>query len=478
MNAIVYIISFLEGFCTLAVEIIAIRKAIPVVGSSIILTSILLGIILLALSFWYYIWGKISGKYAKKTLVRILIFNLIFAGIFYTFISFVLEAQLLAQLISKTGSYIGSIFLVAILLFFLPVFIASQTIPLLTELLKEQKKWEAAGKVLFWSTIGSFLGSVLPGILLFQTIWVSTTGYLVWVLLLIAALLTLNFFGKRCLILNIILLIIIGFMTYLGMNVKPISHNPDFELIYNFDSPYQDIRVYNFQYSWQPARMMMLDWAYSSSIISNTKKSFFEYIQKTVQITEQNKPDNIMVIWAAGFTYPYEIATQDYVQNIDVVDIDWTLEHISEQYFLQDDLPVKINFIPLSARYVVNQAIQKNKKYDLVFLDAFNGKSVPFELLTHEFFQDLDQISDHIVINIIADTKMKSDYIKNSFWTIQNWLGQLYYDDVNNSDYAITNFIVSNKPFEWSQPWDGTWEIYTDDGYNCDIDQVMMYHGL
>ncbi|USN55917.1 MAG: hypothetical protein H6765_05135 [Candidatus Peribacteria bacterium] len=51
----IYLVAFIEGFSTLAVEIIAIRKATPVVGSSIILTSVFLGIILLALSAGYYV---------------------------------------------------------------------------------------------------------------------------------------------------------------------------------------------------------------------------------------------------------------------------------------------------------------------------------------------------------------------------------------------------------------------------------------
>gem|GEM_PF-2907512 len=50
---IIYLIAFLEGFSTLAVEIVAMRIAIPVVGSSIVLTSVFLGVVLLALSAGY-----------------------------------------------------------------------------------------------------------------------------------------------------------------------------------------------------------------------------------------------------------------------------------------------------------------------------------------------------------------------------------------------------------------------------------------
>lgn len=54
MNLILYLIAFLEGFTTLSVEIMAIRNSISIIGSNAIATSIILGIILLALSYGYY----------------------------------------------------------------------------------------------------------------------------------------------------------------------------------------------------------------------------------------------------------------------------------------------------------------------------------------------------------------------------------------------------------------------------------------
>ena len=57
---LIYLIACLEGFTTLAVQMIILRLAIPITGSSIVVTSIFLGVILLALSFGYWYGGKIS----------------------------------------------------------------------------------------------------------------------------------------------------------------------------------------------------------------------------------------------------------------------------------------------------------------------------------------------------------------------------------------------------------------------------------
>jgi len=69
---IIYLVAIIEGFSTLAVEIIAIRLATPIVGSSIILTSVFLGVILLALSAGYYVGGIVASKYSPKKLILIL----------------------------------------------------------------------------------------------------------------------------------------------------------------------------------------------------------------------------------------------------------------------------------------------------------------------------------------------------------------------------------------------------------------------
>jgi hypothetical protein len=91
---------------------------------------------------------------------------------------------LLHWLLETTGAYILTLFLTVLLLFFLPVFFASQTIPLLTQVVPTASKGEAAGTILFASTIGSFLGSVVTSIVLFQYIGVFKTGILVSVALL------------------------------------------------------------------------------------------------------------------------------------------------------------------------------------------------------------------------------------------------------------------------------------------------------
>lgn len=69
------------------------------------------------------------------------------------------------------------------------------------------------------------------------------------------------------------------------------------------------------------------------------------------------KPKKVLVIGAAGFTLPQDIASREYIDTVDVCDIDGSLDTIAEQYFLQEELNPKIVFYKESARYFINQKI-------------------------------------------------------------------------------------------------------------------------
>ncbi len=71
--------------------------------------------------------------------------------------SFPFENMLLKALLNLDIGYFFPIFTGISLLFILPVFLASQTIPLISELISDDKKAVVIGKLLFFSTVGSFL---------------------------------------------------------------------------------------------------------------------------------------------------------------------------------------------------------------------------------------------------------------------------------------------------------------------------------
>lgn len=60
---LIYVIVFIEGFCSLGAEVIALRRLVPHVGSSIVITAPTIGFFLLALVLGYASGAKVAGNY-------------------------------------------------------------------------------------------------------------------------------------------------------------------------------------------------------------------------------------------------------------------------------------------------------------------------------------------------------------------------------------------------------------------------------
>lgn len=462
MLLIIYLIAFLEWFTTLSVEIVAIRQSAPVIGINSISTSIILWVILLALSYGYYRWWILSIN--KEKIKNKLLLNFSLASLYYFFISFFFSKILLENLLYLSSSYFFSILLASILLFFIPVFLASQTIPLLSELLKWSNSWEKIWKLLFYSTIWSFVWSVWTSSLFFPIIWVFKTWLLSALILWFCAFILSLFFIKKEIYIFLSGFLFLFFL-YFIVNFQ-MSNNT----IFSFANAHHNISIYDTE----TKRIFSIDWWYSSGINLNDKKSFFSYIKEVESEVDRLKAKNILVIWAAWFTFPNDISKFSFVENIDVVDIDSSLKEISEKYFLEEKLSDKINFYPTTSRYFLNQI--NYKKYDFILVDAYSGKSPPSQVLTYEFFKKLNQIWDNIYLNIILDRDIDSNFSKNLLTSINKAFSKSYYKDVNSWFSYLTNILVSNndidtyKENKYNQDY-----IYRDDKNSIELDLFEMH---
>jgi len=467
MTLLIYILSFLEWFTTLSIEIIAIRNFTPIVWSNSISTSIILWVILLALSYWYYIWWKNSKNKDQNEIKNKIILNLSISWAYYLFFTFIVDTIILTWLIEKTWSYFISILLASFILFFIPVFLASQTIPLLSELLKWDNTWEKIGKLLFFSTIGSFLWSVVTSTIFFSSFWVDKTATINSLILSSLALILATIWYKK-LNFQIVLSMIVLSFSLLFLSTKELLNN---NILYKKANSYHNITVANIDNN---KRVLFQNLGYASGIDLSTKESFFKYIIEIKSQLENNKYENIAIIWAAGFTLPNEMSEFDFIKNIDVVDIDASLKEISEKYFLEKKLSNKINFINEPSRYFLQNSINNNKKYDAIVIDIYHWDSLPPQTLTLEFFQNLKKISENVYINMITDNNLQSDFSKRLLNTMELWFWEVYYKDVNQYKQinAKTNFVITNKKIDWYYKYvknNDLW-IYTDNKHSIELD--------
>jgi len=462
----------MEGFSTLAVEVIAIRLAIPVVGSSVVLTGIMLGIVLLALSAGYWRGGELSAKWDANRTRAVLTRNLIIAAALYGVLAFPFEARLLDRFLDFANLPL-SIAAAAALLYLVPIYFASQTVPMLAELTSgDGHAGRASGKVLFFSTLGSVAGGVLTPVYLFPSLGVGRSAYLVCTVLALAAAIMA---ASR---LHAVRAIALGLLVVAaGIAVHAVT-SPSGDL-FSFESAYQSIRIVDEKTaSGRIERVLLMGGGGASGIYADTGQTSFAYTVVAERLLRETQAAKVLVIGSAGFTFPRDVAQFPTVDRIDAVDVDPSVKRIAEQEFLKAPLPAKVRFLPQSARFAVRKLAKKRQHYQFTFVDTYFGKGIPDELVTFEFFRDVRAVSDRTVVNAVVDRSLDSAFARNLLASFRAAYGGAWLIDAKpNEDSFLTNMLVASWPAPGSQRWDANGAPYRDDRNNADRDRVTLMWG-
>ena len=465
-------VALIEGFSTLAVEVIAIRLAIPVVGSSITLTGVMLGVVLLALSAGYWRGGALSARWDKSRTRFALTRNLLIAAAVYGAIAFPLEARAIEEALDIGMSLPLSIGVAASLLFLPPIYLASQTVPMLAELTNvEGKAGKASGQILFFSTVGSVLGGIVTPVWLFPWLGVAHSTFVICGLLACAACIMAVGHPRALRALGL------GGAALVAVVVSHAAVARG-QQGFAFDSAYQSIHIVNeTTESGRPARTLIMSGSRSSGVYADTGETSFSYVRAAENALAESGARDVLVIGSAGFTFPRDAAAFPGVERIDAVDVDPAVKGIAERQFLRQPLPANVRFLPLSARYAVRKLKRDGQRYGFTFIDAYFGRGIPDELVTVEFFRDAGAISDRVAVNVVMDRDMDSAFANNVLASFREAYGRVWVKDVKPGDDPITNIMVTNWPAAHALPWNGRGTVYRDDRNAADRDHLRMIWG-
>ena len=463
-------VAFAEGFSTLAVEVIAIRLAIPVVGSSMTLTGVLLAVILFALSAGYWHGGQLSSRWSHSRTRTALTVNLFLAGAIYAAVSFPFEASLLERLLDAGLSLAPAIGVAATLLFAVPVYLVAQSVPLLAELTNDEgKAGKASGRVLFYSTLGSVAGGIVTPVYLFPNFGVKVSTYAICGLLFAAAALWTASHRRRWMIVAAGAAAL-AIVSRAGLG-SPVPANQRFR----FDSPHQTIRIVDERRaSGRLERAMYLNGGRASAIYADTGETSVGYVLEADRLLAASPCALVLAVGAAGFTFPRDVSALTEVERVDAVDVDPDVLDIAQRWFLPQPLPAKVRFVPLSARYALRRARTQRVHYGFTLLDAYTGKAIPAELLSQEFMADVRAVSARTAANVILDRAAESDFAKNVLATFRQTFGRVWTKDVDPGDSDLTNYLITDWPIAGSAEWTGAGRIYLDDRNSADRDHTRM----
>ena len=397
---LIYAIVFIEGFCSLGAEVIALRRLLPHVGSSIVVTAPTIGFFLLALALGYAAGGRVAAGYrqivARNFLISALLAGIGLAGATVDALFTHLQPALFAYLIFISGVLCPLAWLLG------------QTVPILTNLMQAERTGEASGQALYWSTLGSFLGSLSLSLLVMQWFGVAA-AVLACTLGLLAGALLLSGCQPKMLILL--------------ASTAAVSLLVNLQHAITADTAYADYAVTAVELPGQvEPRAFMVNQSLASLIDAAEPPHTTRYIEhlRHILLDELAFQDReILVLGAGGFMLSQGEPRNHYTY----VDIDPQIRDIAEQHFLRQT--ANGEFVADDARRFVATT---PRRFAAVVVDVFSSHtSIPSHLVTREFWASLRRVIEPdgvLLANLILDGKLATPYAQKLLASIESVYGR------------------------------------------------------
>lgn len=436
---------FTSGAIVMIFEMVGSRIFAPYIGSSLVVWTSLIGVILAALSYGYNLGGKLADR---KPNYKFLSFLILFSALSLASCLMFKDDVLYLLQIYVNNLPLSSI--IATTLLFAPgsIFfgmISPYAIRLKLE--KIESSGEAVGRMYAISTLGSIIGTFLSGFYLIPMFGTSKILIILSVILFLLSILVYKenvtkkekFFGLFSGLLFLIIFVGIGKSTFADN-----SNIVEVETLYNhvkiIDSVDREVD--------RPVRYLMTDpMGVQGAEYTDGKGGLAMDYGKYYDLVDIFKSDinNALFIGGGTYSYPRHFLELHNEAEVEIVEIDAALTELSKKYFgLKDDPRMKIYHE--DGRTFLNRL---NKKFDVVYLDAFNSHiSVPFQLATKEAVEGIyDALKEDgvLLMNMITALEGEnSKFLRAELATYKTIFPHVYLFQVKN-DFSydkIQNVIL------------------------------------
>ena len=405
---------FLCGALGMVLELVAARILSPYVGSSNLIWTTIIGIMLTSMSIGYWLGGKIADKRPDINLLSFFIL----IGAFFTSIIPILETALVKPLSEVMNELVIIAIICSTIVFGIPSFILAMVSPFAVKL--EDKNHEeigkTSGKISSLSTIGSIVGTFVAGFLLIPNLGVRTLILIITITLIILSFVMFNKKNvKYSICMFLCLLTLIG-LNYYG-KVLFDKNNPD--IIKDVDSEYSRIWIKNIPVGEISYKTMEVDTGLESYINKDTNEMGARYLYYYDLFDYYNKDaKSTLMIGGAAYTYPTYYLNKYQEKTIDVAEIDEKMTELAIEEFDLDIENPRLKIYHQDGRSFLNNT--KNK-YDTILIDAFKGLNAPFELTTYEALTKAkNALNDNgmVITNIISSLEGEDEeFIKYEYAT-------------------------------------------------------------
>jgi predicted membrane-bound spermidine synthase len=396
---------FIAGAVVMAFEMTGSRVMAPAVGTSLVAWTALIGVVLASLSFGYWWGGRVADRYPEPRRLAML---LAWAALAIGFTS--LFYWPLVGSIATTTWDIRIVAVIGSLILFAPAAALLGTVsPFAAKLSIRDLATDGRtiGTLYALSTAGSIAGTFVGGFVLIPALGTTASLGVLAGLTVCAALLV--GVGRRGIIVTAVALMTGGAAWATGYLPGII------------DTPYQRLLV--FENIDEPSGRMV---RYLATDIRTAQAAVFldgdglvfpytRFFRHGEELLAR-PPTKALAIGGAVYTWPRDFITRNPDARITVAEIDPGMTDVARQFFgLTNE--ARMDIVHEDGRVFLNRT---SEQYDLVYLDAFSGLTIPFQLVTREAAQRLRGalVPDGVLmINVIGSLEGEASELVRSVYT-------------------------------------------------------------
>lgn len=437
------ILTFASGAIVMALEISASRILTPVFGSTIYTWGSLIGIVLSGLSLGYFLGGRAADKHPSFEKICGIVFSvgLFIVGIPF-FASSVVDFSLAVLPISQYTPLLAT-FLLLMLPSVLLGFVSPYAIKLGTHTL--QKVGNTSGNLYSIATIGSIFGTFATVFILIPNLTVNQIIFGLGIALIGSSLVGLKTSPQVIAVAILIILVV----PWSSLSVSTISHNGT--LIFEKETLFSHLDVIEYGDN----RSLYLDGLRHSSMdLDDPLDLVIDYTEFFhLGMLFNPTATDILFVGGGGFTGPKNFLQIYPDTKIDVIEIDSDVIDVAKTYFNLESSP-RLQIFNDDARKHLSMF---DKKYDLIVLDAYATNYVPYHLMTHEFFQILEERLEPdgvIISNLLGSIEgNNSPLVRSVYKTMKETFPVSYVFPTELSPIFVQNIMTvsSNQPYEFDR---------------------------
>ena len=429
----------------MAVELSVSKLLAPYFGTSQIIWTVIIGLIMISMSIGNVLGGRSADKHNSMNRLYIIIWA---AALWIAVIPFIGKYVIvgimgLLALFSPSNLLISGSAISCLVLFSVPLIGLGMVSPYLAKLgvTDIADTGKTVGKIYAMNTIGSIIGTFLPTFVTIPYIGTSKT-FLVFSLVL--NLICVSYFIlKKSKVVKFSISAIIVF----SLLLMPISNSYAFWT----DCIVEDESLYNYLQVTEDKDSVYLSTNVAFGVQSVYKKDnklsglYYDYALMAPQfIKDFNSNNKLDLLILGNGTGTYAKQSKIYYPNTktDAVEIDPKIVELSKEYFnLKED---EANIYETDGRTFLSD---KNcGKYDVIMVDAYHDITIPFHMATKEFFTE---VSKHLkpggVVLLNINMKSNGDNPINQYLTqtVKSVMNKVYTCDISGSTNVL--LFASNE---------------------------------